>query len=139
MPRLRGQLPHEPPAFFAERSLGGRAVATLLRGLGWNVTGWLEIYPNPSDQDLADEVWIPHIVQLGMKILTTDDAMRRSEIIKTTIENNHAHVFASTNANLTAQDQSDRFHLHQDSIYRKTTLAGPCYCRVHPDRVQRMF
>ena len=88
---------------------------------------------------MADEVWIPRIVDMGMKILTTDDAMRRSEIIKTTIENNHAHVFASTNANLTAAEQSGRFQANQESIYRKTSLAGPCYCRVHPDHVQRMF
>lgn len=140
MPRRpRGQLPDEPPAFFAERSLGGRKVAELLCAEGWVVTGWLAIYPDPSDSDLADETWIPRIAGLDMCILTTDDAMRRSPIIRTTIENNEAHVFALTNAALTAVEQTHRFHSHQDSIYRKTTLPGPVYCTVAPDGLRRRF
>src|SRR4051812_44285520 len=118
MPRTRGQLPDEPPEFFAERSLGGRAVAALLAAEGWRIRGWLAVYPAPEDGDLDDEVWIPFIVAQGWNILTTDDAMRSSPIIRTTIENNEAHVFASTNAGLTAEEQAIRFHTHQDAIFR---------------------
>jgi hypothetical protein len=139
MPRLRGQLPDEPPEFFAECSLGGRTVARLLNEAGWTVRGWLEVFPNPTDADLADEVWIPAIVDRGWYILTTDKAMRRSPIIRTTIENNEAHVFASTNASLSAVEQVTRFIAHQDSLYRKTTLRGPVYCTVGADGVRRKF
>jgi hypothetical protein len=139
MPRRRGQLPDEPPEFFAERSLGGRIVAELLRADGWNCVGWLAVYPDPTDADLADEVWIPNIVASGCNILTTDDAMRRSPIITTTIENNEAHVFALTSASLTAEEAAARYLRHQDSIWRYTTLPGPVYCTVASDRVTRKF
>lgn len=132
-------MPDEPPEFFAERSFGGRRVAELLTEQGWRIRGWLEVYPDPSDQDLADEVWIPRIVDEGWNILTTDDAMRRSSIIRAAIESSAAHVFASSNASLTAEEQADRFHAHRVAIYRRTTIPGPVYCVVRPDGLARQF
>ena len=74
---------------------------------GWRVTSWWDLSPDEEDNDIEDEVWIPAVVERGLFILGQDDAMRRSSVIRDTIINNEAHVFALTRADLTGRGRAD--------------------------------
>jgi hypothetical protein len=132
MPRRAGDLPHEPPKFFAERSLGGRDVAERLRAAGWNAQGWLEIYPDREDERMADELWIPAAVARGCVLLTTNHAMLESEVITATMVNNQARVFW-THASLSAEETARLYAENQDGVYRRTTLPGPFFFALGKD------
>jgi hypothetical protein len=101
--------------------------------MGWNITSWWDIYPDEDDNDVEDEVWIPVVVERGLHILGQDDAMRRKPIIRDTIINNAAHVFALTRADLTGRQRAERFNAVRDDIYRRTTLPGYAYFTLGGD------
>jgi hypothetical protein len=105
--------------------------------MGWRVTSWWDLYPEEDDNDIDDEVWIPEVVGRGLVILGQDDAMRRSEVIRDTIINNQAHVFALTRADLTGMGKAQRFDAVRDDIYRRTTLPGHCYFTLGGDLILR--
>ncbi len=100
---------------------------------GWTVTSWWDVYPDEEDNDVEDEVWIPEVVARGLFILCQDDAMRYSAVIKDTIINNRAHVFALTRANLTGTQRAERFNAVREDIYRRTTLPGHAYFTLGGD------
>ena len=101
--------------------------------LGWRITSWWDLYPDEEDNDVEDEVWIPAVVERGLFILGQDDAMRRSSVIRDTIINNEAHVFALTRADLTGRGRAERFGAVRDDIYRRTTLPGHAYFTLGAD------
>lgn len=107
--------------------------AVLRDDFGWSIVSWWDIYPDEEDNDVEDEVWIPRAVEHGCFILAQDDAMRRSAVIRDTIINNRAHVFALTRANLTGRARAERFHSVQSDIYRRTTLPGYAYFTLGAD------
>jgi hypothetical protein len=100
---------------------------------GWEITSWWDIYPDEEDNDIDDEVWIPEVVQRGLFILCQDDAMRYSSVIKDTIINNQAHVFALTRADLTGPQRAARFDAVREDIYRRTMLPGHAYFTLGAD------
>lgn len=130
--RPRGQLPDDPPSFFTDRSLM-KVCPRVLRELGWDITSWWDIYPDEDDNDIDDEVWIPQVVARGLFILGQDDAMRHKPVIKDTIINNQAHVFALTRANLTGPQRAERFDAVRDDIYHRTMLPGYAYFTLGAD------
>ena len=67
------------PRFFVDRSLGRKAVPDALRADGWDLVTLAEYYGTPTDQEVADTVWIEEAAKQGWPILMKDKRIRHRQ------------------------------------------------------------
>lgn len=95
-----------------------------------------DIYPGRAE-DLTDTEWLRDVGLNEWSALTQDAAILFSDAEYDAIILHSTRVFSLASANLTNEGKGLMFGRWWLPIVRRTTKPGPCFWRLHPDRIQR--
>jgi hypothetical protein len=99
----------DPPEFLVDRSLGYHLLPDALRALGFVVHTMRSVYGPHAEETVSDVVWLEQAGRAGWVALTKDDAIRRRPVELQALAAHGVRAFCLTNANLTGEQQRDRF------------------------------
>lgn len=128
----------EPPDFYIDAGLGGRAIPELVRSLGCKAYYKTELY---GPRKVPDTEWMAHCDDRGLVVLTKDDKIRRREFERVVLSRSQLRIFCLSNGNLTKAEQVKRFEQNWQAILRRCadlSLSRPYMFGVHSDRLERM-
>lgn len=127
----------DDPAFFIDRSLGRHIVPNALRAAGLAVQTLADRYP--SNEAVADEIWIREVTAEGLVILMKDDRVRRKPAEQSAILDSGARAFVITNAGLTGAQMAELLVTNRHRILQRAGKPGPYIYGVYADRIERLF
>ncbi|HEV7495832.1 hypothetical protein [Baekduia sp.] len=128
-----------PPEFFIDRSLGRKHLANALTEQGLIVHTMASVYGENVAQRLADEQWLTDAGAKGWIVLMKDDAIRRRPAERDALADAAVRAFCLTNANLRANEQSERFVGNLDRILRRAQTPGPYIYGVYDGYIKRLW
>jgi hypothetical protein len=128
-----------PPEFFIDRSLGRKHLANALTEQGVIVHTMASVYGEETAQGLADEQWLTDAGANGWIVLMKDDAIRRRPAERDALADAAVRAFCLTNANLRANEQSERFVGNLKRILRHAKTPGPYIYGVYDGYVKRLW
>lgn len=137
MPRSR-PLP-DLPEFFIDRSLGYYMLPDALRGLGFVVHTMRSVYGSDAEERVPDVVWLEQAGRAGWVALTKDDAIRRRPVELEALAANGVRAFCLTNANLTGEQQRDRFLANISRMIQRSRRPGPWICAVYERQLVQIW
>lgn len=131
MPSGRRSRPPEVdlPVFFLDRSLGRVHITAALRDRGITAVLMAELYPDGSDQLIADEQWITNVSALGCVALTKDTNLIR--VHRAALKRSTLRLFAVDTAKLTGPEMADRVDRHLNRILQRARKPGPYAYVIH--------
>jgi len=128
-----------PPEFFVDRSLGNRIVPEAIRALGFRVWAMSDIYPNETDEGVADVDWIERAGRENWVVLTKDERITRRPDEVEALEASGVRVFAIGNQHLTGPQMAGYYTANIHRIVQRARKAGPFVDIVHPKTVERRW
>jgi hypothetical protein len=128
-----------PPEFFIDRSLGRKHLANALTEQGVIVHTMASVYGEDVAQSLADEQWLADAGAQGWIVLMKDDAIRRRPAERDALADAAVRAFCLTNANLRADEQSERFVGNLTRILRRAQTPGPYIYGVYEGYIKRLW
>ena len=128
-----------PPEFFIDRSLGRKHLANALTEQGVIVHTMASVYGEETAQGLADEQWLTDAGTMGWIVLMKDDAIRRRPAERDALADAAVRAFCLTNANLRANEQSERFVGNLERILRHALTPGPYIYGVYDGYIKRLW
>ena len=132
--------PAQQLRFFVDRSLGRKAVPDVLRADGWDLVTLAEHYGIPTDQEVADTVWIEEAARHGWPILMKDKRIRHRQAEIDAVIEYEARCFVLTRGDLTSQEMAGRFISNRSTIHGTAAdQPGPYIYAVHADRIARLY
>lgn len=132
--------PRSPaPEFFVDRSLGHHLVPDALRRLDFVVHTMRSVYGPGAEQTVADVTWLERAGKAGWVVLTKDDAIRRRPVELRALAAHRVRCFCLTNANLTGEQQRDRFMGNMNRMVQRARKAGPWICAVHERQLVQIW
>ncbi len=138
MPRSRP--PRDPlPEFFVDRSLGYHLLPDALRKLGLVVHTMRSVYGQGAEERVPDAVWLELVGRAGWVALTKDDAIRRRPAELQALVAHGVRAFCLTNANLTGEQQRDRFVTNINRMIQRARRPGPWICAVHERQLVQIW
>ncbi len=118
-------MPRKPaasePAFFVDRSLGGRLVVEALRAAGATVIAHDDVLP----QDTTDVAWLAEAGRRGWIVLTKDGAIRRNPHERAMFQQARVRVFALARRDLSGSDMADLFVFALPGMRRRAGAIRP--------------
>jgi hypothetical protein len=118
----------DPPEFFVDRSLGYHLLPDALRALGFVVHTMRSVYGPHAEETVSDVVWLEQAGRAGWVALTKDEAIRR-----------RVRAFCLTNANLTGEQQRDRFLANINCMIQRSRRPGPWICAVYERQLVQIW
>ena len=135
MPRSRP--PRDPPEFFVDRSLGYHLLPDALRALGFAVHTMRSVYGPDAEETVPDVVWLEQAGRAGW--VAQDDAIRRRPVELQALAANGVRAFCLTNANLTGEQQRDRFLANINRMIQRSRRPGPWICAVYERQLVQIW
>ena len=135
MPRSRP--PRDPPEFFVDRSLGYHLLPDALRALGFAVHTMRSVYGPDAEETVPDVVWLEQAGRAGW--VAQDDAIRRRPVELQALATNGVRAFCLTNANLTGEQQRDRFLANINRMIQRSRRPGPWICAVYERQLVQIW
>ena len=87
----------------------------------------------------TDVVWLEQAGRAGWVALTKDDAIRRRPVELQALAANGVRAFCLTNANLTGEQQRDRFLANINRMIQRSRRPGPWICAVHERQLVQIW
>jgi hypothetical protein len=103
-----------------------------MRALGLVVHTMRSVFGPGAEETVPDTVWLEKVGRAGWVALTKDDAIRRRPAELEALVAHGVRAFCLTNANLTGEQQRDRF-------LANVTLARGWICAVHERQVVQIW
>jgi hypothetical protein len=138
VPRSR-QPRDPPPEFFVDRSLGYHLLPDALRALGFVVHTMRSVYGPGAEERVPDTVWLEQAGQAGWVALTKDDAIRRRPAELEAVAAHGVRAFCLTNANLTGEQQRDRFLENLNRMIQRSRRPGPWICAAYERQLVQIW
>lgn len=138
MPRSRPPR-DSPPEFFVDRSLGYHLIPDALRELGFVVHTIRSVYGPGAEETVPDTVWLQRAGQESWVVLTKDDAIRRRPLELQALTAHGVRAFCLTNANLTGEQQRQRFVVNVNRMVQRARRPGPWICAVHERQLVQVW
>jgi hypothetical protein len=114
--------PPEAPAFFVDRSLGGKVVPGRLRDAGWLV----ERHDDHFAADTPDPEWIAGAGNRGWIILTADERIRYNPLEKAAFLTSGTLIFLLGNRkSMTGAEMAEAFIAAEKSIFNAIARQAP--------------
>jgi hypothetical protein len=135
----RSRPPRDPPEFFVDRSLGYHVLPDALRGLGLVVHTMRSVYGPDAEETVPDVVWLEQAGGAGWVVLTKDDAIRRRPVELQALAAHGVRAFCLTNANLTGEQQRDRFLANLNRMIQRSRRPGPWICAVYERQLVQIW
>ena len=135
--RRRQQPDAPPPVFFLDRGLGRHLIAEAIRAQGYEALPMADVYPDGTDQRLADPVWIRRADREGWIALTKDPSIIRDH--RDVLDETKLRVFAFNNANITGAEMVRRLEANFNRILQRARKPGPYVWVITPDGLQRRW
>lgn len=111
--------------FLLDRSVGGRALVSRLRDVGWDVRTLAEEYGDERAQAMRDEEWIAEGTRAGYVFIAKDHKVASRPLEALAIYMNDARVFAFASGQLTATEMGDLCIAHERAMYRLAAAKPP--------------
>lgn len=127
------------PEFFIDRSLGRRHLADALRAQGFVVHTMASVYGEEAGQRVADERWLRDVGSKGWVVLMKDDAIRRRPAERDALIDAGVRAFCLTNAQLRADEQTNRFVSNRHRIVQQARKQGPYIYGVYENGIRRLW
>ncbi len=115
----------ERARFLLDRSVGGRALVTRLRGAGWDARTLAEEYGDARAQRMRDEEWIAAGTESGFLLLAKDHRVTVRPLEARAIYMNDARVIAFVHGYLTARVMGDLCLEHEKPMHRLASVRAP--------------
>jgi hypothetical protein len=114
-------------------------VPDALRGLGFAVHTMRSVYGPGAEETVADVTWLERAGRAGWVVLTNDDAIRRRPVELRALAGHRVRCFCLTNANLTGEQQRDRFVVNINRMVQRARKPGPWICAVHERQLAQIW
>jgi PIN like domain len=137
VPRSRPR--RDPPELFIDRSLGYHALPDALRELGFVVHTMRSVFGPEAEESVPDVVWLEQAGRAGWVVLTKDDAIRRRPVELQALAAHGVRAFCLTNANLTGEQQRDRFLANINRMLQRSRRPGPWICAVYERQLVQIW
>ncbi len=98
-----------------------------------------EVYGEEIGQSLEDERWLSDVGRRGWVVLMKDDAIRRRPAEREALAAAGVRAFCLTNAQLRADEQSERFLGNLGRILRQGRQPGPYIYGVYDGHLRRRW
>jgi len=131
--------PLPPPEFFIDRSLGRRHLAEALTGRGLVVHTLSSVYGEQRGQGVEDAEWLALAGERGWVVLMKDDRIRRRPAEIEALRVAGVRAFCLTNANLRAEEQSERFVENRHRIIQRAAKPVPFIDGVYAHGLRRLW
>jgi hypothetical protein len=135
----RSRPPRDPPEFFVDRSLGYHVLPDALRALGFVVHTMRSVYGPDAEETVPDVIWLEQAGRAGWVALTKDDAIRRRPVELRALAAHGVRAFCLTNANLTGEQQRDRFLANINRMIQRSRRPGPWICAVYERQLVQIW
>jgi hypothetical protein len=89
------------------------------------------VYGPNAEETVPDAVWLEQAGRAGWVALTKDDAIRRRPVELHALAAHGVRAFCLTNANLTGEQQRDRFLANINRMIQRSRRPGPWICAVY--------
>ncbi|MCY4257040.1 MAG: hypothetical protein OXE04_01935 [bacterium] len=132
--RRKKQPNKPPPVFFLDRSLGRHLIAKAILAKGYKVLTMTEVYPNGTDQRVADPDWMLKADQEDWITLTKDYSVIRDH--RNVLATTTLRVFAYNNANITGPKMVERLETNFNRILQKANKPGPYVYVIGRDNLE---
>lgn len=100
--------------WWIDRCLGARIVPAALRAHGVDVRTYGQLYP--SNDDVADVIWIPEVTRRGWVILTKDREIRRNPAELSVLRAANARYVCLSAKNMTGEQQAECLIQHWRTV-----------------------
>jgi hypothetical protein len=131
--------PLPPPEFFIDRSLGRRHLAEALTACGLVVHTLSSVYGEKRGQGVEDAEWLALAGERGWVVLMKDDRIRRRPAEIEALRVAGIRAFCLTNANLRAEEQSERFVENRHRMIQRAAKLGPFIDGVYAHGLRRLW
>lgn len=126
------------PDLFLDRSLGRIVVPRLLREAGLTLVTLTERYGMPTDEDIADEVWLADAGWRKEVVFLKDARVRYNVAEKAAIKKHDVRCFCLARQDLPGPEMAARFLANLEWIIAACQEPGPFLYAVHKTQVRRM-
>lgn len=126
------------PDLFLDRSLGRIEVPRRLRLAGLRLVTLAEHYGVPTDETIADVVWLTEVGRRGWVALLKDEAIGRRPAERAAIRDHAVRCFCLTRQDLSAEEMAVRFLSNLDSIVAACSRPGPFIYAVHARQLRQV-
>jgi hypothetical protein len=131
--------PLPPPEFVIDRGLGRRHLAAALTACGLVVHTLSSVYGEERGQSVEDAEWLALAGERGWVVLMKDDRIRRRPAEIEALRVAGIRAFCLTNANLRAEEQSERFVDNRHRMIQRAAKLGPFIDGVYAHGLRRLW
>ncbi len=125
-------------AFFLDRGLGSRILATGLRAASWSITTMDERYGVAASQDIADPDWIRDASGRGEILLSKDRAIAKRPLEAEAIYSSSARALVISSGQITGPDMLSWLLANSTAIEALAARSGPWVYGVYHDRISEI-
>jgi hypothetical protein len=110
-----------------------------LRDVGLTVHTLADVYGEQRSQEIEDTEWIAYAAKHDLVVLCKDDRIRRRPLERQAMQQGAVRVFCLTNANLTFDEQAERFVRHRFKIVQRSRSVGPYVYGVYENGLRKLW
>ena len=118
-------------------TLGRDVIASAIRDQGARALPMVDLYPDGSDQFIADPEWIMRADRESWVVISKDKSIwhDHSDILEETT----LRMFVFTNANVTGSEMAGRLRTNWEGVLRRVAQAGPYVYAILPERLEKRW